>query len=262
MPVRAVLFDLDETLTLHERPFEEAYLETCIPASLKYETEASRLVVAQLEASKRACAALASYEFLRKIGIGGRDILWGEAGGNSPELRLVATEIPGFRLTVWTEALRTHGIADRTLAEEMAGSFPHAMSSRIRAYGDTLPLITTLAGRVKLGLVTNGLPGAQALKLRLSGIAGRFEAVAVSGAVGAGKPAPELFQWALRQLDVDAGDAIVIGDRLERDVEGARRAGIRSVWLNRYGAAAPPGAPTPDYVVTGLHEVMGIIGRI
>lgn len=261
MTVKAILFDLDETLTLHERPFEEAYLETCMAASLKHEVEASRLVVAQLEASKLVCAGLKSYPFLRRIGIGGRDILWGEAGGGSADLRLVAQETPGFRVAVWAEALKTHGIEDHAMAEQMAAEFPVQMRSRVRAYDDALPLIASLTGRIKLGLITNGLPTAQNDKLMLAGLHGRFGTVAVSGAVGVGKPDPELFRAALRVLGVQPKDAVVVGDRLERDIEGARRAGIRSVWLNRYGASAPASAPVPDFVVRGLNEMAGIVER-
>ncbi|MSQ07819.1 MAG: hypothetical protein EXR44_00725 [Dehalococcoidia bacterium] len=78
MPLKAILFDLDETLTMHERPFEGAHLEICLTPAIRHGLEASRIVVAQHEASRRICDRMKSRPFLQRIGIGARDILWGD----------------------------------------------------------------------------------------------------------------------------------------------------------------------------------------
>ena len=53
------------------------------------------------------------------------------------------------------------------------------------------------------------------------------------------KPEPAIFVHALSQLGVDADRAVMIGDSLERDVDGAAAVGIRGIWLNRAGEASP-----------------------
>lgn len=259
MPLKAILFDLDETLTMHERPFEEAYLETCLLPAIRHGLEASRIVVAHLEASRRICDGLKSRPFLRRIGISGRDIMWGDPAGDSPDLLLLADEIPAFRRAVWTQALAACKINDAALAGDMAATFPELMRRRITAYPDAAPLLESLSGRYKTGLVTNGLPAAQYDKLKLTGLAGMFDAVSISGEVGAGKPDRAIFEDTLRELGVSPAEAIFIGDRPERDIEGARRMGIRSVWLNRYGEALGPGSPRADAEITSLSELPALL---
>ncbi len=259
MPLKAILFDLDETLTMHERPFEEAYLETCLLPAMRHGLEASRIVVAQLEASRRTCDSLKSRRFLRRIGIGGRDILWGDPAGDSPDLRLLADEVPGFRRAVWGEALAACNITDAALAGEMAATFPGLMRRRIKAHPDAAPLVESLGGRYKIGLVTNGLPATQDDKLKLSGLAGMFDAVSISGEVGASKPDRAIFEDTLRELGVSPAEAVFIGDRPERDIEGARRMGIRSVWINRYGEALGPDSPRPDAEIASLSELPALL---
>lgn len=142
----------------------------------------------------------------------------------------------------------------------MAATFPVLMRQRIKAYPDAAPLMESLAaGRYKTGLVTNDLPAAQDDKLKLSGLAGMFDAVSISGEVGAGKPDRTIFEDTLRKLAVSPEEAAYIGDRPERDIEGARRMGIRSVWLNRYGETLGPDSPRPDAEIASLSELPALL---
>jgi putative hydrolase of the HAD superfamily len=76
------------------------------------------------------------------------------------------------------------------------------------------------------------------------GLGGLLGGVVTSAAVGASKPAPELFRAALAAAGVSAGEALHVGDRLDEDVGGARACGIEPVLLRR------DGTPGPDGVVT------------
>ena len=60
-----------------------------------------------------------------------------------------------------------------------------------------------------------------------------------SAAVGAAKPDPAIFTAALERAGARPEDAVHVGDSLEKDVAGARAAGIRPVLLCRDGD--PPG---------------------
>lgn len=73
-----------------------------------------------------------------------------------------------------------------------------------------------------------------------SGLLGLVDSVVPSAAVGAAKPDRAPFEAALREAGADAGRALHAGDSLERDVEGARAAGIRAVLVSREGDP-PPG---------------------
>jgi putative hydrolase of the HAD superfamily len=61
----------------------------------------------------------------------------------------------------------------------------------------------------------------------------RFAVVVASGDLGVGKPAAEIYARTLRLLGADGTQAIMVGDSYANDVEGARAAGLRAVWLDR-----------------------------
>jgi putative hydrolase of the HAD superfamily len=67
------------------------------------------------------------------------------------------------------------------------------------------------------------------------------DTVVISAELGVGKPDPAIFRAALDRLGATAADAMHVGDSVERDVEGARAAGLRAVLVARDGAEAPEG---------------------
>lgn len=91
---------------------------------------------------------------------------------------------------------------------------------------------------IRLAVITNSDPGEAHLRLELLGIAGFFEAVITPDTFGIKKPDPAVYQKTLDLLGVAAGEAVMIGDRLDRDVTPAREAGMRAVHA-AYGTLGP-----------------------
>ena len=75
-------------------------------------------------------------------------------------------------------------------------------------------------------------------KLTRLGIAGRFAHVTISQDCGAAKPDPKIFRHACERCGIDPGVAVYVGDRYDVDAEGARRAGLTGVWLDRTRTAS------------------------
>ncbi len=73
------------------------------------------------------------------------------------------------------------------------------------------------------------------------------------------KPNPELFLTLLRRLAVEPGEAVYVGDRQYEDVYGASQAGMRTVWVNRSGAALDPTLKAPDYQAAHLLELPAML---
>ncbi len=71
-----------------------------------------------------------------------------------------------------------------------------------------------------------------------------------------GKPAPFLFEEALRELGVEAGDAVMVGDNLRTDIAGARNVGMATVWVNRWGVIAGDPDVEADLEVKRVDEVI------
>jgi putative hydrolase of the HAD superfamily len=50
-----------------------------------------------------------------------------------------------------------------------------------------------------------------------------------------------------------------VGDDPEADVEGARRAGVEAVWLNRTSARWPDAIPAPRHSISTLAELAPLL---
>ena len=105
-----------------------------------------------------------------------------------------------------------------------------------------------------LALLTNGVPDLQREKLVGAGLAHHFSLVLISGEVGIGKPDPRLFRMALCAFGVAPEEAAMVGDNPQKDVRGARLAGVRAVWVDRGLRPEDPEAST-DLRVGDLREV-------
>ena len=91
-----------------------------------------------------------------------------------------------------------------------------------------LELLDALRERgLKVGLVSNLFDPPQLMRELFAeiGLLDRLDAIAVSAEVGKRKPSPAIFEAALAQAGVAAGEAVMVGDRLREDVGGAQAVG-------------------------------------
>ncbi len=104
-----------------------------------------------------------------------------------------------------------------------------------RIYDDVAPALAALAGaRLRLAVVSNWDERLPRLLAAL-GLAGAFEAVVVSAAVGFEKPHPRIFETALERLALAPSEVVHVGDHEIEDVEGARAVGMAALRLARAG---------------------------
>jgi putative hydrolase of the HAD superfamily len=88
------------------------------------------------------------------------------------------------------------------------------------------------------------------------------DAIVLSSEVGKRKPHPFIFQRALSELGVAADEALFVGDRLEADVFGASRVGMKTVqalWFRADDGAAPV---EPDYQAFTQMDVLNVADRL
>jgi putative hydrolase of the HAD superfamily len=71
---------------------------------------------------------------------------------------------------------------------------------------------------------------------------------------GIGKPNPAVFEHLLSQLGAKPEEAVMVGNSLERDIAGARAAGITSIWI-RLPGEKDSSSIVPDHTITDLREL-------
>jgi putative hydrolase of the HAD superfamily len=258
MPIRAVLLDLDETLIVEEAAVAGTLeaLARRVPASYGVEPAALEATVRRVARERWRAGPAAAWG--RAIGISSWEGLGGRFEGPGDDLARLRAFAPGFRVGAWRDALAEHGVREEALAHALAEAYAGELLPRRTAYPDSEAVLRALHATHRLGLVTNGASDLQREKLQHSGLARWLHAVVVSGDVGIGKPDPAPFRRALELLGARAEEAVMVGDTPERDVLGARAAGVRAVWLDRHGRALPEGFEPPERI-TSLADLPALL---
>lgn len=103
----------------------------------------------------------------------------------------------------------------------------------------------------RLGIVTNGRAATQQAKMDFLGLTDLVDAVIISESVGVKKPDPQIFGITLAVLSASAGETLFVGDDPDRDIVGAARAGMRTVWVEN-GRSWPDGLKRADCSIGGF----------
>jgi putative hydrolase of the HAD superfamily len=126
-----------------------------------------------------------------------------------------------------------------------------------RLFPETASTLARLKARnLELGIISN-FDSRLFTVMRGLGIADVFDTVTISSLVQAAKPAPRIFHIALEKHAVDPDEAVHIGDSLREDVEGAKKAGLHAVLLDRDGSQHGVSVRT----VKNLEELFPLLER-
>ncbi|GIX35846.1 MAG: hydrolase [Lysobacteraceae bacterium] len=160
----------------------------------------------------------------------------------------LAHDLAAQRLLTLRRALAESG-DDPRLAEPAFDAFM-AERQRVEPWEDVPRHLPRLAGRYPLGAVTNGNAD-----LGRIGLAGHFRFCLGAREHGAAKPAASIFLAACARLGLPPTQVLHVGDDPELDIEGARRAGLATCWINRDGRTWPGHLQPPDWTVRDLEDL-------
>jgi putative hydrolase of the HAD superfamily len=259
MSLRAVLFDLDETLIEEESSDSASARAASEVAAQRRRVDCDALFAAIRKRSTELWLSGPMIEYCRNIGISPREGLWGSFDGDAELLSRLRAWIPEYRRQAWSAALRDAGVDDDALAAELAEFFATDRRGRHAVYPESERVLTELSTHYWLALITDGAPGIQREKIRGSKLGRFFGTILVSGEVGFGKPTPEIFTMALERLDAAPHESVMVGDSLPRDIGGARAVGIRTVWVNRRSRSVAANQPKPDLQVPDLRNLPALL---
>jgi putative hydrolase of the HAD superfamily len=128
-----------------------------------------------------------------------------------------------------------------------------------RMYDDVEPVLTDLRRRgLRIGVISNWDTRLQTISDGL-GLTKLVDFLVISAQAGVRKPDPRIFHLALDRAGVRPEEAIHVGDLPEEDAEGARRAGVRPVLIERKRRVTPRGYPEGLTVVSSLTELKDLL---
>ena len=169
------------------------------------------------------------------------------------ELKGKGVALEWIRLEAFRRTIAAIGSGNHELAAHLNSVYLKHRFENIELYPDVLPMLDAVAGRYILGLVSNGSSHPERC-----GLHGRFTFVILAQEVGVEKPDPAIFQAACREARCLPEQLMHTGDSLATDVEGARRAGAVSVWLNRDGIPNHTDI-RPDHEIHSLIELESLL---
>jgi putative hydrolase of the HAD superfamily len=143
------------------------------------------------------------------------------------------------------------GLPAQPYQRQLAEGFWRAAMTSLHA---SVRVLTLLRQRYALGVISN-FYGNVATLCQECGLAALCDVIIDSAQVGVSKPERRIFTLALEQLGRAPHTAAYIGDSFERDVVGAKTAGLHTIWLR---GLEPRPCPDPSLVnatITTLEEL-------
>ncbi|EIJ42692.1 haloacid dehalogenase superfamily enzyme, subfamily IA [Beggiatoa alba B18LD] len=120
---------------------------------------------------------------------------------------------------------------------------------QVTFYPDVLPVLKRLQKRYILGTLTNG-----SADINRVGLGDIMSFSLMASDVNAAKPHPALFEAACQRASARPEEVVHVGDDEDCDVAGALAVGMKAVWLNRI-YKTPSGKYQPHAIITNLGEL-------
>lgn len=219
--IRAVCFDLDNTLWDVWPVIRRAEQAMYDLLALRYPRVVASLTVEAMRAAREQTAA--AY----------------------PQMR---HDFTFLRKQTLRDHAREFGYAE-SMVEEAFEAFIQARNEVV-LYDDVLPGLEQLRTRYRLFSASNGNAD-----LARIGLAHYFERSIAARQAGVMKPDPGIFHKVIEGTGLAPREVAYVGDDPELDVEGARRAGMQPVWINRVDAPWPASIEPPMHTVGSLREL-------
>lgn len=228
MRIKAVLFDLDDTLW------------------------SVGPVILQAELSLQRWMAIHAPKVVQKYSI---DELRQQREALVKTDPRFAYDLWALRLALLRKVFKKVG-EDLEKADQAMQVFAQARN-QVELYQDVLPALELLRERVAMGSISNGFADLQAI-----GLAPHFQVSLAAHSFGCAKPDRRIFSAACAALNLLPQQVAYVGDDLRLDVQGAQQAGMQGIWMNRQRlnlADTSQRGVQPDAIVADLHELIDLL---
>ena len=226
MAIKAVLFDLDNTLYDFSTVHRQALAALAEYGESRFDVPARRFLIAYQEADKQ----------LKR------------------ELPHVAA--CHNRIIICQRMLELLGLPSIVTPLELYETYWGTLLRIMKPRDGAIELLNRLHRRhVQTAIVTDMTAHPQHQKIAALGFAGVLDAMVTSEEAGVEKPNPKIFLDCLHKLQIKPQEALYIGDSFERDIIGAHAAGLLPFWLN----TTRQQAPRVDFPYKELHSLTEVL---
>jgi 2-haloacid dehalogenase len=177
----------------------------------------------------------------------------------------------GFALTAAGENPPFAGVAREVLLNQLSESLlnrpvgdaaQHVMDGllALELHADVASAVDRLhEDGFRLVTLSNGAASVAERLLTAGTIRDRFERLLSVEDAGAWKPSARAYEYAAQECDVKPEELLLVAVH-PWDLDGARRAGLQTAWVNRSGAPYPATFLEPTYTVTSIEEIPELWG--
>ncbi len=229
--VKALIFDLDDTITDFRTASDEAFEEAFKAISTEHGVDITRMRDVYMEL----------FEDYYTMHLKGH------------------INLDEFRVYRFSRMFELLGLPADDRFLDMCVDFQTKYSERLRTFPQACEVLRELDPVYPLGLITNGPTEAQWQKISKFALDRLFEVILVSGMVGIAKPDPLIFQVAFKGLRSEPGTTVMVGNSLEHDYQGAINSGCRFIWANHLREPLPEGWPEPEAIIHHFDELRGLL---
>ena len=151
-------------------------------------------------------------------------------------------------------------VADKVEAERMQRILLNDIYNKVKAnIAESRKVLSDLKKHYRIGLVTN-FYGNMSVVLEEFGLSSYFKTITESAVVGVRKPDSQIFNLAVKSMEVRSENVVVIGDSYTKDILPAHELGCHTVWLKGEGwTSEEPTTCVADYNIENLVELQPIL---
>lgn len=161
--------------------------------------------------------------------------------------------LPDLQEEAFLQVLRERGIEDLEAVHEANRRFFAARDAVMQPYDDVVPALEELR---RLGFILTAATNGSAALMRTPVFALLHFTFSADEA-GVAKPHPRFYQAALARAGASPRTSVMVGDRIDNDLEPAQSLGMHAVLIDRAGKASDPGYP----VVRSLLDLPALLAH-
>lgn len=161
---------------------------------------------------------------------------------------------------IWSSFLKEHGMDSSHERKRISLILSHLhrgiSRNRLQLYPEVVRVLDELRASYHLGIVSDAQPCFALAEIQAVGLHEYFDPVVISGDHKYRKPDPRLFEKALEHMKLKPAQVIYVGNDMYRDIHGANRAGMKTIYVDSNQGEKSYYDLKPDYFAHRFEDVL------